>query len=287
MKQYPVNMVNIPNGETIAYRKAGAGAKTLLLIHGNMSSSAHWQTTMESLEKDCTIYAPDMRGFGDSSYSNSFDSLKDLAGDLSQFIDSLNIDMFTVIGWSAGGGVALELACLHPDRVEKVVTICSVPATGFPMFKKDAQGAPILDQPLKTKEDIAADPVQVAPVLAALADNNREFMRTIWNMVIWNMAQPPAEECELLLDATMKQRCLVDINYSLLTFNITTRLNELKCPIVMLQGEKDIVVPLVWAQKSKEDMGGKADMTLFEHWGHSPMTDDPEGFFAALRSYCV
>jgi len=282
MKQYKVNATNI-GGETITYRKAGSGSNTVLLIHGNMSSSAHWQTTMEALEEEYTLYAADIRGFGDSSYNAGFDSLKELAWDISQLIDAVGIGKCTVVGWSAGGGVAMELAAMRPELVEKVITIGSVPVTGFPMFKKDAQGAPILDQPLKTKEDIATDPVQVAPVLAALAEGNREFMRMIWNMAIYNMVQPPADDFEIYLDAMMKERCLVDLNYSLLTFNMTTRLDELKCPAVMLQGEKDYVVTLDMARQSQKDMGGKAKLITFENWGHSPMTDDLEGFVAALR----
>ena len=77
MKQYPVNTLTLKNGETIAYREAGKGEKTLLLIHGNMSSSVHWQPLMEALETEYRLVAPDMRGFGDSSYHKPFDSLRE------------------------------------------------------------------------------------------------------------------------------------------------------------------------------------------------------------------
>ena len=52
MKQYELKKVQIPSGETIAYRQAGNGKDVVVLVHGNMSSSVHFQTTMEKLEND-------------------------------------------------------------------------------------------------------------------------------------------------------------------------------------------------------------------------------------------
>lgn len=280
MKEYTVKTVQIGRGEAIAYREAGSGP-AVLLIHGNMSSSVHWQTVIAALEGTHKVYAPDMRGFGDSTYNAPFDSLGDLALDMEEFAKAVGLGEFTVVGWSAGGGVALELAALLPG-CKKVVLINSVPVTGYPMFKKDAQGGPVLTEPLKTKEDVAADPVQVVPVLDALANNNREFMRFVWDNSIFAAVKPPAADYEAYLDATMKQRCLVDTNYALLTFNITGRLAGIKAEIVMIQGGQDVVVPLAWAQKSHEDTPGSR-LLIFDNWGHSPITDDPGAFFDVLR----
>jgi len=293
MKQYNVNTVTLSRGETIAYRKAGNAEACILLIHGNMSSSVHWQPVMEVLEKDFTIYAPDMRGFGDSSYNAPFDSLQCLAEDLSELIDKVDLKNFTVIGWSTGGGVALELAALHPDRVRQVVTIGSVPVTGYPIFKKDEKGAPIPTELLKTKADIANDPVQTIPVLQAFEAGNRDFIQLVLDNALYPKAKPPASDYELYLDAVLQQRCLVDTYYSLLTFNMTNteshsapgsnRLERIKCPIVMLHGSDDLVVPLAWAKESHAAMEKQASFILLEGLGHSPMTDDFSTFIQTLR----
>lgn len=293
MKQYPVKTVDIPRGETLAYREAGSG-KPLVLIHGNMSSSVFFQTTMEALEKDFHIIAPDLRGFGDSSYNQPFDSLRELALDVEQLLDAVGIEKpYDVLGWSTGGGVALELAADRPEDIGKVILLDSAPINGYPMFKKGAGGQPILTEPLKTKEEVAADPVQVLPALAAFAGNDRDMMRMIWNATIYNLKQPPEEEYELYLDAIMKQRNLVDVDYALLTFNMTHtpslsavgtgRIDLLRGPIIMLQGEKDIVVPLAWAQAMKETLGDRATLIIFADVGHSVITDDPELFYKTLR----
>lgn len=293
MKEYPVYYANLPSGEKIAYRKAGNGPATVLLVHGNMSSSVHWQTTMEQLENSYTVYAPDMRGFGDSSYRVPFDSLRELAVDLEEFADEVGINTFAAVGWSTGGGVVMEMAADLPERVEKLVLLESVPPTGYPIFKKDGHGQPILTELLKTKEDIAADPVQVLPALNAYANNDRETMRVIWNSVIYNLHQPPAKEYERYLDAIMQQRNLVDIDYSLLTFNMTgqptgsapgsCRIEAIRCPVAVLHGEKDLVVPLDWGKQTAALLGDRATLTTFPDAGHSPITDVPEEFFAVLK----
>ncbi len=289
MKQYEVKRLSIGD-ETLAYRTCGAG-ENVVLIHGNMSSSVHWQTTMEHLEGKFRVFAPDLRGFGDSSYNQRFDSLRELALDLERFLDEAGIETCSLVGWSTGGGIVLEMAADLPDRIKKAILVESVPPTGYPMFKKDASGQPILGELLKTKDDIAADPVQVAPVLAAYAAGDRETMRAIWNAVIYNMKQPPAEDYEQYLDAILSQRNLVDVDYSLLTFNMTDqptgsaegsgRLAQIKCPVTMIHGKLDLVVPYVWAEGAKAAVPGAKLVTL-ETTGHSPLTDDPALFFEKL-----
>lgn len=296
MKQYPVKTVPLPSGETIAYRTAGERGPVVVLVHGNLSSSVHWQTTMEHLERDCRVYAPDLRGFGDSSYAAPFSSLRDLANDLAHWLDALGLaEPFTAVGWSTGGGVSMELAADRPHQVAKVILLDSVPLTGYPMFKKDDGGKPVHTQPLTTKEDIAADPVQVAPTLAAYAANDRAFMRSVWDRLIYHLRQPSAEDYEAYLTATMKQRSLVDTYYSLATFNMTdtptrsahgsSRAMLVKCPVVVLQGEKDRVVPLAWGLSIQRYLGSQATMISFPDAGHSVITDDPELFFTALRAH--
>jgi len=293
MEQYPVSHVPLPNGETLAYRSCGQGP-AVLLIHGNMSSSVHWQTTMEALEPSFKVIAPDMRGFGDSTYTKSFDSLRELAADLEMLLIELGVGACSVVGWSAGGGVAMEMAADLPNAVEQIVLVESVPTTGFPMFRKDANGAPILTSPLRTKQEIAADPVQVLPVLNALQSGDRAAMRALWNAVIYNQHQPPADDYELYLDAILKQRCLVDLDYALMVFNITRRasaaaagsgrIDSIRCPVILVQGGRDLVVPEAWSRQTQEDFGERAQWISFPNAGHSPITDDPDLFFHALRN---
>ncbi len=284
IRDYPLKTIALPGGETLAYREAGAGEKTLLLIHGNMSSSLHYDLLIEQLERQYKLYAVDLRGFGSSTYNQGVESLRDFARDVAEFVQAKGIGKFYVAGWSTGGGVALELAADLPDQVEGVILIESVGVMGYPMFKKDAAGQLILDQRLRTREEIAADPVQVLPILRAYATGNREMLRAIWNAAIYTQKQPEAERYERYLDVIMQQRNLVDVDYALVTFNMTDehngvvsgsqRLDLVKGPVLVIHGDKDMVVPLAFSQQTAQKLGDRATLAIIPGVGHSPLTDN-------------
>jgi len=295
MKNYQLKSLKLSNGETIAYREAGQGSKVLILVHGNMSSSVHFQTTMEQLENDFKLYAVDMRGFGDSSYNTELNSLRDFAEDIELWIKALDLKRFTILGWSTGGGVVLELAADMPDRVEKVLLLDSVGIKGYPMFKKDEKGQAVLTQLITTKEEIKVDPVQVLPILGAYASRNKDLLKIIWNAVIYNLKQPTEADYEAYLEAMLKQRNLVDVDYSLVHFNMTHdhngvnagsgRMDLIQCPVVIMHGKGDYVVPFAYAEEMKTYFKDQATLVGFENVGHSCVTDDLDLFVSTIRKH--
>jgi pimeloyl-ACP methyl ester carboxylesterase len=296
MKNYEVKSLLLSNGETIAYREAGNGSKTVILVHGNMSSSVHFQTTMEALEAEYKVYAVDMRGFGDSSYHYELNSLHDFSEDIQLWIKALDLKDFNILGWSTGGGVVLELAADMPERVKKVFLLDSVGIKGFPMFKKDEKGQPVLTQLITTKEEIKVDPVQVLPILTAYATRNKDLLKMIWNAVIYNTVQPNEEDYDAYLEAMLKQRNLVDVDYSLVHFNMTSENNHIgrgsgrmlliQAPIVILHGKNDYVIPFNQAEEMKQHFGDQAVLIPFEG-GHSLPTDCFDAYIKVLKEHFV
>lgn len=295
MKHYPVFETALSNGETIAYRVCGKGPKTVVLVHGNMSSSVHFQTTMERLEDSYKVYAIDLRGFGDSSYHKELNSLRDFAEDVKLWLIAHDLKKVHLLGWSTGGGIVLEVAADLPDRIEKVLLLDSVGIKGYPMFKKDEKGQPILSQLITTKEEIAADPVQVLPILGAYATRNKDLLKLIWNAVIYNQKQPNEQDYDEYLDAMLKQRNLVDVDYSLVHFNMTHehngvtqgsgRMDLIQCPVVIMHGTSDMVVPYNQAEEMKSILKDKATLVPFNQVGHSCVTDNLDLFVKTVKSH--
>lgn len=273
--------VTLSNGETLTYREEGLGNKVILLIHGNMSSSKHWDILVDKIKNKFKIIAVDMRGFGGSSYNKPINSLNDFAKDIEEFLNIINIENCSVIGWSTGGGVALELAANISEKIEKVVLLESVGIKGYPIAKKDKNGLPT-NELLKTKEEIAEDPIQVKPVLEALKTNNKEFYRTLWNAAIYTHNKPADDLYEEYLEDMLTQRNLVDVDYALATFNMTNenngvndgsnKYNLVKAPVLILQGDRDYVVPMSMAEETNKYIKNSKVIVLKDS-GHSPMID--------------
>jgi len=278
--------VTIENDEKIFYRKSGNGEKILLLIHGNISSSRYWKIFMSKFPSDFTLYAVDMRGFGDSSYNKPIDSLADLAEDMVMFTRKMNLNRVTPVGWSTGGGVGMLMAALYPELVEKLILVESISYNGFPIYRKNEKGEPIIGSFYSSKEELAADPVQVAPVVEAYKTGNSDLLKFLWDQMIYVTNKPDPQEFEKNIETTMKQRNLVDLDWALATFNISHSYNgvsegnglvdQVKCPVLAFWGDRDLVVTRDMAEGTVKAIGENARLVILEGCGHSPFTDNPD-----------
>jgi len=279
-----LNSVNLENGEKIGYRKRDGGNELLILLHGNMTSSKHWDILIDSLPEKFTVYAPDLRGFGISSYNKKINSLHDFSEDFKLFCDKLNLKEFNLMGWSTGGGVAMDFAADHPDYINKLILMESVGTKGYPILKKDQNGQPIAGQLLSTKKEIANDPVQVLPVLKAYENEDKKTMKMIWNNTIYTDNKPDPEKYDEYVEDMFTQRNLVDVDYALAHFNISDEYNgleegngkakKIKAPTLVLYGKQDKVVTEQMAKDIKNDIGQNAKLEYLKNCGHSPLIDD-------------
>ncbi len=113
------------HGHNLAYRKAGGGPDTILLIHGMAGSSDTWRHVMPALAKTHTVIAPDLPGHGRSDKPAGDYSLGAAANTLRDVLIGLDAGPVTVVGQSLGGGVAMQLAYQHPELCERLVLISS------------------------------------------------------------------------------------------------------------------------------------------------------------------
>lgn len=275
----------IANGETLGYRECGTGSDILLLIHGNMTSSKHWDILMENFPGEYKLIALDLRGFGNSSYHRSITSLKDFSDDLALFFESLGLKHAAVAGWSTGGAVAMQFAADHPEYVRKLILMESVGVKGYPMWKSDERGQPVFGEFLKTPGDIVNDP-RILKMLDAFSERNKAFLKAVWNNLIYTQKQPPPEQYEAYLEDILTQRNLSDVYYALTVFNISEESNgvvpgtgavkRIRAPTLILQGDRDLLILEDTAREIKDSIGDHARLVILDDCGHSPLIDSPE-----------
>jgi len=101
-----------------------AEAPPLLMVHGGRDHCRNWDWLAAMLGREWHIIAPDLRGHGDSQWSQ--DGSYMMAGyiyDLAQLIHQLKIAPVTILAHSLGGNIALRYAGLYPENVAKLIAI--------------------------------------------------------------------------------------------------------------------------------------------------------------------
>lgn len=111
------------------YHDVGQG-EPILLLHGSgpgVSAWANWRLTIQSLQDQFRLIAPDLAGFGYSQFPDDQQFSRDnWLKQIVDFLDALQLDKVNVIGNSFGGSMALALAIYHPERVNKLILMGSV-----------------------------------------------------------------------------------------------------------------------------------------------------------------
>jgi haloacetate dehalogenase len=120
-------------GEAQLYVRHGGNGLPVLLLHGHPRTGATWHRVAPQLvAAGYTVVVPDLRGYGRSSApSASSDhapySKRANAGDLVRLMRLLGHERFAVAGHDRGSYVALRLTLDHPEAVERLAVLDSVP----------------------------------------------------------------------------------------------------------------------------------------------------------------
>ena len=119
------NLIAVSRGKFHVQTAGNPQKPALVMIHGWPESSHCWVPLIPFLENDFFLILPDLRGLGDSERTpdKKWYYKDELAKDVLEIIDSMNIDSFFLTGHDWGGTVAQEIAFSHPKRVKKLIIL--------------------------------------------------------------------------------------------------------------------------------------------------------------------
>jgi pimeloyl-ACP methyl ester carboxylesterase len=241
----------------IAWERRGAG-EPLVLVHGLGYARWGWEPVVDRLAERFEVVLLDNRGIGASDAPPGPYTAAEMAGDVLGVLDEAGIERAHVVGTSLGGMIAQELALAEPERVHKLVLVCTTP--GGP------NAAPM---PAETVRLLAEAP-SLEPLVAlrkfvenALAPGaSDELVERILAHRIAT-AQP--------LAAWMAQAAAGA------SFDAWDRLPGLQAPTLVLHGSGDAVVDPANADLLASRIPG-ARVERFEGCGHLLFWEEPERF---------
>lgn len=113
------------NGDiNINYEVTGSGPR-VLFFNGSGATLATSRPLIDALAKVCTVAAHDQRGLGLTDKPNGPYTMAQYASDGASLLDHLGWDSCAVVGISFGGMVAQEFAVTYPQRVERLLLLCT------------------------------------------------------------------------------------------------------------------------------------------------------------------
>ena len=266
------------HGRRAVYRIAGSGPP-VVLIHGMLNSSSHWQSVALELARDHTVIAPDLIGHGDSAAPRGDYSLGAHAASIRDLIAAIGIERATIVGHSLGGGVAMQFFYQFPQRVERLVLISSggLGHEVSPMLRTAA---------LPGVSALLSLTIQPR-LLAALAGTGRRMRERALSggvhLQAIARALRPLENADARQAFLTTLRSVIDVHGQ--RVSATDRLYLLETmPTMIVWGERDNTIPLAHGRSAHEAIPHSYFRTL-PAAAHFPHLEDPLALALALREF--
>lgn len=251
------------------YHDVGSGP-VVLLLHGSgpgVSAWANWRGVIPGLSEDFRVLAPDVLGFGYTPGPSSGRYTLDLwAEHVLGFLDALGVGRLHVVGNSFGGALALKLATLRPDLVDRLVLMGSV---------------------------------GVASVLSPGLDQvwgftpSRENMRAMLDLFAWDRARVTDDLADVRLAAATRpgvQEAFAAMfpspRQSALDALVVDerQVGALQQPTLVLHGREDQVIPLSNSLRLLE-LVPRAQLHVFGQCGHWVQIEQQARFLRLVREF--
>lgn len=273
---FEVHEANL-HGHRAVYRTVGSGP-TVVLIHGMINSSRHWETVAQRLAGSYRVIAPDLIGHGDAATPRGDYSLGAHAASIRDLLTTIGVERATIVGHSLGGGVAMQFTYQFPEMVERLVLVSSgglgpdvspilraAALPGAELFISATAGVgsrvgSVVGRGLglvglRPNTDLA----EVTRGYATLTDPDRRkaFVATL-RSVVGTKGQRIAALDKLYLAEAL--------------------------PLLIVWGENDPIIPVEHARETHAQLP-TSHLEIFEDTGHVPQLERPGRFIATLERF--
>jgi pimeloyl-ACP methyl ester carboxylesterase len=262
----------------VIYRIAGSGPP-VVLIHGMVNSSRHWETVAMRLADSYTVIVPDLIGHGDSATPRGDYSLGAHAASIRDLLTAIGIDSATIVGHSLGGGVAMQFFYQFPQRTERLALVSSggLGREVSPLLRSAALPGASALLALAAHRQVLSAVHNAGERLRERGSGKGVYLQAIAR-ALRPLEEPGARRAFLqtlraVIDARGQRVSARDRLYLLDTM-----------PTLIVWGERDNTIPLAHGRAAHEAVPGSRFETL-PRAAHFPNLEDPEGLAAVLRDF--
>ncbi len=213
------------NGVKLYFESHGSGSP-LILLHGGLGSGEMFGPILPALAAHHRVILVDLQGHGRTADIDRPIDVRLMADDIAALIDHLELDKPDLVGYSLGGGVALQTAVKYPGKVGRLVSAAS-------NIRRDAIPAEML--------------AQQAQVNAAAA----EFLKDTPMYELYHRVAPQPENFPRLLDK-LGAAMAVDFDFS-------EDVRGLQVPTLIVAADADMAPPSHYVEVFKLLDGGLRD----------------------------
>jgi pimeloyl-ACP methyl ester carboxylesterase len=213
------------NGINLYYETHGSG-RPLILLHGGLGSGEMFGPVLSLLAERHQVVAVDLQGHGRTADIDRPIDVRLMAGDIAALIDHLHLATPDVVGYSLGGGVALQTALQYPTKVRRLVMVSA-------NLRPDAIYAEMR--------------AQQGQVNAAAAD----FMKDTPMYQMYQRVAPRPEDFPRLLDKIGEAMSK--------DFDFTEEVRGLQMPTLVVAADADMAPPSHYVEVFKLLGGGLRD----------------------------
>ncbi len=247
------------NDFSMHYVEQGTGSEPIIFVHGFISSQVWWQPAFKRLPANFHAYAIDLRASGQSQQIETGHTLEQYANDLHQFIEQVGLQKCILVGHSMGGGVAMQYALTHQDRLKALVLV----------------------------DPMAAFGTDIPPDITAWINAQQGNPEGIRQIILGAFAVPPTGPYmeQLVEDAVRWEKPIyLGTMDDMARFSISERLAEITVPTLVTWSDKDTVVPFAGIVDIFTRIPG-CGLEVWHGVGHSGPIEIPDQFMELLSKF--
>ena len=265
------------NGLDVHVKTMGQGEPVFLLLHGFGASLDSWNPIMEPLSRLGRVIAYDRPAFGLTERPLTWEGSNPYGPEaqvelVTGLLDHYGLDQAILVGNSAGGAIAMQVALAHPERVPALVLVdpSVYGHSGAPAWLR-----PLLATPLMRR---------LGPLLVRqIQRRGPELLKMAWH----DPAKLKPEMIDLYkrpLQADNWDQALWEFTLASRASDLPDQLDQLTLPTIVITGDDDRIVPTADSIRLSEELPN-AGLAVIREAGHVPHEEQPDAFMDALRNF--